>query len=128
MNYTTPAEDKIYSDYAKFQDDDIEADGLENRMDRLTKNRKRIDYSDKGDHEWYWISPFAQKCKKCQIIKDMLFSKDETEIEHRDKNNKIIKYTYGDVPKIVPSPYYLIDLDKRSFKEPKCTWRGRKGN
>jgi len=57
----------------------------------------KIDYSDKGEHKWYWISAFYQKCDKCNIIVDRTFS----------------------------TPRYHLDVDKRSWKEPACTWKGR---
>jgi hypothetical protein len=59
--------------------------------------RKKVDYSDKGDHDWYLIGAFAMKCSKCNVIKDILFD----------------------------SPYYLLDVEKHQWVEPLCTWKGR---
>ena len=60
--------------------------------------RAKIDYSDKGEHDWKIIGAHTYRCSKCNVIKDILFD----------------------------DPYYLLDVDKHQWVEPLCTWKGRK--
>lgn len=78
-------------------DREIERAGRERRRGHDRRGgRKRIDYSDKGKHDWYLVSATHEKCSKCQVIRE-----------------------------IAQEPRYYYDVHKHSWKSPKCTHKGR---
>lgn len=85
-------------------DPQIEREGRERRR-KTVGGKRRVDYSDKGDHDWYVISAYHKRCSKCQVIKDI---------------------TFGDSDKHTQeSTYYLTREGERQYNLPSCTWKGR---
>lgn len=82
-----------------FHDIEIVAEGLERRkeMNKSGVRVKRVDYSDKGDHDYYVIGAFHKKCRKCEIIVDITFD----------------------------TPWYRPRDGEQQWIEPPCTWKGR---
>ena len=77
-------------------DPEITQEGIERRATQRKGTGKR-DYSDKGEHDLYWISPFHKKCRKCEIIVDLT----------------------------MPTPYYMPRVKTEQWEKPACTWKGR---
>jgi len=75
------------------------SEGLARRKAMTDKGvrTKRVDYSDKGDHDYYTIGAYTKKCRKCEIIVDITFN----------------------------TPWYLPRDGEQQWVEPPCTWKGR---
>jgi len=94
-----------YSEKAWLNDNREVNKAGEERRKSHKRRKAKIDYSDKGEHEWYVIGAFTKKCRKCEIIKDI---------------------TFGDVDEHTElSTYYLTRADTRVWDKPPCTWKGR---
>lgn len=89
--------EQFLKDMAEANDPEIADAGYERRKTHVRVERT-ADYTDKGQHDWYLIGPYAYKCSKCKCIKDVLFK----------------------------NPVYLPRPTVKLQSEPACTWRGRK--